>query len=346
VPRRPGPWPRFPWPPFPWPWQQQPPFWWTRTWYAPCNDLSPGVEWSSIQVRKGTVNRLISVAVQPPKNGNAMRAEVLDGDVAWNPKANGGKGAEIPSGWRAEAVGPTEYSSDSDVRYDWSTMLDPNYVNDPRIAAGNDAGKRTWQVITQWHQGDHDQGASPPIAFTIVGDNIRLHLDKHDPADQDNSIEVGQWPVATLDRGTWHDFRAEIRWHLTDGSIKVWHNGQRQTFQPQPQPGGEPPYPRKATDTLTGLETLFPPKTGSAEAPSAYLKAGLYRRGDATIPPGPYVLFHDEFSRYTEGFLRRILVAVVRLIKRIRLPRRFRWPPPSPPWPPFLGGRRRTPGPQ
>jgi hypothetical protein len=196
-------------------------------------------------------------------------------------------------------------------------MLDPKYVNDPRIAAGKDAGKRTWQVITQWHHGKYEQGVIPPIAFTIVGDNIFLHLSKH-------NIEVGQWPIATLDRGTWHDFRAEIRWHLTDGSIKVWHNGQRQTFQPQPQPGGQPPYPPNATDTLTHLETLFPPTPGSTVAPSAYLKAGLYRRGDATKPPGPYIIYHDEFSRYTEGFLRRIFVAVVRLIKRIRLPRRFR----------------------
>jgi len=80
-----------------------------------------------------------------------MRAEVLQGDVAWNPRANNGQGAEIPGGWRAEAVGPEELQGNHAVRYEWSTMLDLNYAADP----GWLMGKGIWQVIFQWHQGNN-----------------------------------------------------------------------------------------------------------------------------------------------------------------------------------------------
>ena len=52
-------------------------------------------------------------------------------------------------------------------------MLDPNYADDPRLANGS----RTWQVIFQWHQGDNDQGGSPPVALIIVGDHIYLDVE-------------------------------------------------------------------------------------------------------------------------------------------------------------------------
>lgn len=51
-------------------------FWWHRTWYAPCNDVTtPGKEFVWVQVPKGTNDRLQSVAVQPTKLGNAMRSK-------------------------------------------------------------------------------------------------------------------------------------------------------------------------------------------------------------------------------------------------------------------------------
>lgn len=101
-----------------------------------------------------------------------------------------------------------------------------------------------------------------------------------------------------LDRGAWHDFAAEIKWHRSDGTIKFWHNGTPITFNPVPSPANDgAPYPSQATDTLTQLETLFPPKDGSQRSPSVYLKAGLYRRPAATTPGHSFVLYHDEISR-------------------------------------------------
>ena len=104
---------------------------WQLKWHAHCDNLT--TDFRAIQVRKDTTDRLVSWPVKPAKSGNAMRAEVLQGDFAWNPKANNGHGAEIAGGWRAEAVGPAELQANHAVRYEWSTMLGPNYAADPRL---------------------------------------------------------------------------------------------------------------------------------------------------------------------------------------------------------------------
>lgn len=156
---------------------------WKRTWYAPCDD--PDTEFRALQVPKDTADRLVSWPVRPVKSRNAMRIEVLQEDWAWNPAANGGAGARIEGGWRAEGVGPEETQSDRAVRYKWATMLDVDYASDPRVADGD----QTWQVVFQWHQGASDQGQSPPVALTIVGDHI--HLDIH-VVKQQSSVRVGQ----------------------------------------------------------------------------------------------------------------------------------------------------------
>jgi hypothetical protein len=119
-------------------------------------------------VPKGTNDRLQSVGVQPAKWGDTIRAEVRNGDFAWNPYANNGQGAQIGGGWRAEAIGPTEYTSSAAVMYHWSTMLPINYVNDPRIddVADPNNGKPTWQVIFQWHQGDSRGGSTYCIHYS------------------------------------------------------------------------------------------------------------------------------------------------------------------------------------
>jgi hypothetical protein len=171
-------------------------------------------------------------------------------------------------------------------------MLDPSYAADPRLKNGS----QTWQAIFQWHQGDNDRGGSPPVAFILVGDYIYLDVET---VKSGASVQVGQWPLATLNRGAWHDFAAEIKWHRTDGTIKVWHNGQPITFNPAPSqanPGTS--FPPSATTTLTGLTTLFPPKSGSTTPSSVYLKAGLYRRAANTTPAQMFVLYHDELGRY------------------------------------------------
>jgi hypothetical protein len=332
--------------------------WWHRTWYAPCNDVThKGVEFVRFEVPQNTTDRLMSYPVQPAKSGNAMRVEVRPGDWGWNPDANNGQGAVIPGGWRAEAQGPTELQADQAVGYSWSTMLDPTYVTDPRVndAVDPNNGKSIWQVITQWHQSDSDRGSSPPVAFIIVGNNILLDVHRYDPANENYSIQVGQWPVATLNRGAWHDFEAEIRWHPTDGTIKITHNGSPVMFSPQvpPDAPNEPLYPTQTTENLTGLGTLFPPKTGSMAPPSAYFKIGLYRKAVTTNPPGPFILYHDEISRYERGFRWGPFPWPIGWpwwpyptlpfkVKLPKLPWPWPWPPPWPPWRGRGGTARRS----
>ena len=134
-----------------------------------------------------------------------------------------------------------------------------------------------WQVITQWYQQDEDvTGVSPPIAFIVVGEEIRLHLHRVDPSDLDTSVEVGQYWVADVDRGTWHHFTAEVYWALEGGSISVRHNDD-------------------ALRTWDGIQTLFPLRSQPRVAGTAYPKMGSYR---ARIPsPGNFEIHHDEVQR-------------------------------------------------
>jgi hypothetical protein len=278
-----------------------------------------------------------------------MRAEHRDNETGIRDD-----GHEVDKGWRSEAVGVYESAGQIPIRYEWSTMLDPSYPRDPHVVVGGGApGPPAWQVITQWHQGDHDRGGSPPIAITIVGDEIMLDLHRHDPAAAAASIQRGQWKLANVDRGNWHQFTAEIVWDIGHGSIRLWHNGVPVVFSPQypPSSPGEPQFPQQATELLTGLETLFPAQQAGG-SPEAYLKAGIYRKAAPTDPPGPYVVHHDEFARY-EPVIRTLPPLPWPLVIQWppwlpKIPRPFPWPfpwppwpPPRPPWPPF---RRRRAG--
>lgn len=308
--------------------------WWKRTWYAPCDNVGPGSpEFVTYHRAGGHVDRLRSDPVQPPRAGLALRAEHVDGELGVRDDGH------VIGGWRSEVVGPFETAREDAVRYEWSTLLPESYPVDARVNdGGKDHGKRAWQVLCQWHQGDNDRGGPPPIAFTVVGDQIMLNLHRHHPDLLVESIQRGEWPLAPLDRGTWHRFSVEIVWNVGQGSIRVWHNDVPVVFQPQSPPSspGEPVFPVQATEVLTGLETLFPPQ--GQKPPEAYQKAGIYRRDVPTQPPGPFVIYHDEFARFER---RRIMLWPEPLIIKppklvwpikLKLPP---WPWPNPPWPPF-----------
>jgi hypothetical protein len=232
---------------------------WLVTWQAPGESTN---EWRSVQ--SVAPDRFQSVSAPPGGIGRAFRAEVRNDDL-------------VKDGWRAEGVGPEESASDRVVSYEWATWFPPDYpVDDP--GAGH-----IWQVITQWHQQDgaESTGTSPPIAFIVHGEDIRLHLHRVDPSNLGTSLEVGQYPVATVDRETWHRFRMEVRWALKGGSIKLWHGG---NLVPLPLPGD--------------LQTLFPLRSQLQVAGTTYFKMGLYR-DRVTTPPTvpPFVIYHDEIRR-------------------------------------------------
>lgn len=282
--------------------------------HLPCNDVTTNnVEFVRFEVPKDTHDRMVSVPPTeyglPAKSGNAMRVEVRHGDWGWNKEyvdSQGNKGKLIEGGWRAEAQWRTEQESGEIIRYQWSTMLHPDYPLNPKVndPTREDHGEEIWQVIFQWHQGGTDRGVSPPVEFVISGDRIWLSLNKALPEDCPAGEQFGRWPVCGLARGSWHDFEAEIRWHRTEGTIKLKHNGCPVLFDGDEQ--------------LTGLSTLFEPQkylvhfvdgkcvqqTDEQGNPipndkpaSVYLKAGLYREPVTTSPEGPFVLYHDEFDR-------------------------------------------------
>jgi hypothetical protein len=306
---------------------------WRRTWYAPCEDLqmplSAGGEFLNFHRAGGVADRLRSETPPVVKAGRALRAEHRDGEVGTRPDGH------VVGGWRSEVVGPFENDSGGrPLRYEWSTMLDASYPDDPKVASG----ARAWQVVFQWHQGDHDLGGSPPVAFTLVGDDIMLDLHRHDPINSAASIRQGQWSVAELDRGTWHDFAAEIVWSVGQGTIRVWRNGQPVTFQPQTQPG-QTAYPAVATQLLTGLETLMPRNTQAHGPghPEAYLKAGIYRQAAPTTPPGPFVIWHDELKRFEQTRIMAVVPNRLVALWADVLPK-----VPRPPWPPWRSRRPRA----
>jgi len=233
---------------------------WESTWSAPGETIA---EWQALQVKANTTDRIQSVVAPPGGNGHAFRFEVRDDDVAVN-----AKGQEIPGGWRAEGIGPTEQPSRTAVRYEWNTLFDEHY---PEFAS--------WQLFAQWHQQDENSvGSSPPIELIIEQSKIYLHLNRFDPEHPDESLDGGKHLVADLDRGSWHKFRIEIRWALADGSIKLWHND------------------KQITD-LTNVQTLFPLRDNTSAPGTVYFKMGLYR--NAVKIGQPCVLFHDEVKRLT-----------------------------------------------
>jgi Polysaccharide lyase len=237
---------------------------WQQTWAAPGNSLS---EWQSRQQPAAPTPARLTIATPPTTtSGTALRVELRDGDVAVN-----STGQPIAGGWRAEVVGPREFASSTPVRYEWSTLLAASY---PDVTGSSGI----WQVITQWHQGDSDVGGSPPIALIIIDDEIRLDLHAPDPANPDASVRIGQYTVANRTKGSWHAFSLEVRWALSNGYVKIWHNGQ-------------------LAEEITNIPTLFPPRPDSTSPPSAYLKMGLYRK--AVPLAATFVLYHDQVRRLT-----------------------------------------------
>ena len=299
------------------------PFYWERTWYAPCDSLA---EFRRLQVV--APDRLQIVVAPGGQGGSALRAEVRNGDQPPN----------VGGGWRAEVVGPIEQNSITLTKFRWRTFFDAAYPRnpvaaDPSLPAG--PAKPIWQVFFQWHQADDpdpDYGSSPPVAFIIEpGPDqqgaLYVHLHRSDLNDPSSSVETAKLPVATLQPATWHEFEAEIMWNINKGSIRVFHNGQEVV-------------PR------TAAQTIFPKRTNPNLAGSSYLKAGLYRKpwpatdgGQAVgAPPNVgFIVYHDEIER----FERRLwpgawLTLLLQYIRLSTAPRDRDPQEPAAPRPPFV----------
>jgi hypothetical protein len=242
------------------------------TWSAPGQAIS---EWEHLQVRKNTTDRIQFLPAPSGGVDKAFRFEVRKDDFAVNDACG-----LIGSGWRAGGVGPHEQESNRTIRYEWNTLFEQGFPGSPVDSSGHEV----WVLFTQWHQKDPSTGDSPPIAFIIQNNKLRLVLTKVDNTNPDpaHSVEVNRYDLAPFSTGVWHHWRAEIRWALKDGSIKVWHDD-------------------SVVQDLAHVQTVFPISPGQLDQPGdSYLKVGLYRK-PVDPPAGPWVVWHDEFKRLEQG---------------------------------------------
>lgn len=232
----------------------------------PCNVLT---EWENIQVPCYTDDRLQIVPDPVDPANNVLRAHAQNRDVAVN-----SEGAPIPGGWRAEVVGGDDDNSHPHVRYRWRTLFDHSY---PAVD-----GEEIWQVVAQWHQGDQDQGSSPPVAFGV--DDDMLCLDIHDVTGQRMRHHL-----VDLNRGHWHELTVDVWWTTVqaEGWVELRHPD------------------LSAVRRFDNVQTLFPRQEDSSGEPlpgepSVYFKMGIYRKS-VCHPEDTFVVYHDDFERQVIG---------------------------------------------
>jgi hypothetical protein len=241
---------------------------WKVNWSAPGQDIS---EWHNIQVRNKTTDRIQSLTAPAGGIDRAFKFSLWNNDVALTSSC-GGTG----DGWRAEGIGPTEKVSDRLIRYEWNTWFEQSF---PASPSAN--GQAIWVVFTQWHQHDPSTGRSPPVEFVVQDGWLRLGLNRVDNANPAESVRVGFYDLAPFKADVWHHWRAEIRWSLTDGSVKVWHDD-------------------NVVQDLPNVQTVFPISPSQLDQPGdSYLKVGVYRQPLPSTEP--WVVWHDEFKRLEQG---------------------------------------------
>lgn len=208
-------------------------------------------------------DRLFAEEPPEPVSGKAMKVIVRPGD------------APVASGWRAEAIGPTETSRSGTRHYRWLTRLGEIYQT-------ADIGTPNWQAVTQWHQQDGAEvvGNSPPIAIIIEDGALKLHLTEPDPNDKANSVDIARHVIGPATENVWHTFDLRVTWSLTGGAVALSHNGNA-----------------VATPGSDNIPTLFPIASSMTTPGSVYLKQGLYRAKNAKAIES--VVFHDEMRSWS-----------------------------------------------
>ena len=207
-------------------------------------------QWRYVQNRayngsgKDYVPSYPATIVQDMAKGNVARFEVRAGDA---PSLGGVDRSEV------QADAATTGGTEGQVRwYRFSTKFDPTF---PQNHA--DLG---WAVTNQWHP---DGPGSPPVSWSPAMKNgyWSLTINKQSsPGVYLEDFSIFDTPVAV---GQWHDVTMQIRWSTSDteGWIRLWLNGIRQTF-------------------LNGVDTYFV-RTLVPGATTVYYKEGYYRQSDA-----------------------------------------------------------------
>jgi hypothetical protein len=224
--------------------------------------------WDDSEVPPSYPNRLQLDSITTRHNrGQSLRAQILDGD----PKAHAGNGTAVDPEphERAEVALGVHLDSEGDLRkYEWSTYFDATYPTPDKFNLGT-----WWQVFAQWHQ-DADPAKpfydhTPPVQMH-VNDATTMKLKLTDSS----GVET-ETPLGDMNRGSWHDFSAEIQWSSNPqlGYVSIQVDGNSPLFIPG--------------------ATMYPGN------PTVYWKLGLYRlEGSGS---GTATVYHDEAVR-----LRRI----------------------------------------
>lgn len=195
--------------------------------------------------------------VRDDTRGMAARFEVRAGDVL-SPSLGGGERSEVMAG---NETGGTE----GEIRwYQSSTKFDPSF---PQNHA--DLG---WGFTNQFWGAT---GAGPPVGWSVGERNGYWSLVVQPQSQPAAYLQRRTLFDTPLDVGSWHDVTMQIRWSASDsvGWIKLWLNGERQTFV-------------DGSDTYH-VRTLIP------GARSVRYKEGYYRHQAPQTPTG--VVFHTGF---------------------------------------------------
>lgn len=194
--------------------------------------------------------------VDDPAKGNAARYEIRAGDFV--PKFENAQISEVYA-----STPDTGGAEGQTTWYAFSTRFDPTF---PQNHA--DLG---WGLTNEWHIQQGIFQGNPPICMTVQMRNGYWSLTVV-PQTSPNVRDRPPYSIWDVPLGTdWHDIKLQIHWSQTDGWIRLWHNGIRQTLL-----GGVDTY---WTPTLVGGTT------------SVYYMEGYYRK--PMEPTG--IVYHQGF---------------------------------------------------
>lgn len=215
-------------------------------------------QWTALQHRtEGSPADQFAVVNSPVRQGQyAARFTVRPGDTFGT---SSGERAEVY--WAGSDEGEGE-----EYWYAWSTQF-PSDWSEPF----------GWGIFVQWHS---QFPIPPPVSFNARADTAEISVNAGplEPSGTNGSFRRKYPLLATLNKGSWNDFIARIRWSGTNGAIAVWHRLE-----------GGTDYV-KVVD-VTGIPTL---QSSGATISDNYLKLGLYRNADNKTN----VVFHDAFRRW------------------------------------------------
>lgn len=188
---------------------------------------------------KDYVDEYPATIVKDADKGNAARYEVRKGDFVGSTESS-----QVTT--TAVATGGMEGQT---TWYSFSARFDASFPKNHATLG--------WGVTNQWHEGSNE-GGSPPVSMNVGMRNGYWSLGivpQDAPGDPDgDAYSVWDVPLGTA----WHDIKLQIHWSTTNGWIRLWHNGVRQS--------------------LLGSVDTFPVATLIPGTNSVYYKEGYYRK--------------------------------------------------------------------